>query len=102
MVRYEILITLVIYYRYVHVYCDIVFATYSILFFSEALSAGTGLGSGGGSVLLQGVNCSGSEQYILDCPRSFPVGITQCTHVQDVGVACQPQIFPGIQCYILL
>lgn len=70
--------------------------------FSEALSAGTGLGSGGGSVLLQGVNCSGSEQYILDCPRSFPVGITQCTHVQDVGVACQPQIFPGIQCYILL
>lgn len=54
------------------------------------------LGSSDGSILLEGVNCVGSEQRLLDCSHPFPVGTTQCTHMQDVSVGCQPRIFQGI------
>lgn len=62
----------------------------------EALSAGTVYGSGSGSILLESVNCVGSEQRLLNCSHPFPVGISECSHAQDIGVACQPIIFPGI------
>ena len=66
------------------------------LLISEAANVGSIFGNGNGTILLSGVNCLGTEERLIDCPRSFPIGMTSCTHSQDVGVVCQPRIFPGM------
>lgn len=68
------------------------------VFITEALSVGNGFGGGSGPILLVDVLCVGTEQRLLDCPQSFPVGsgVSECSHTMDAGVACQPQIFEGI------
>ena len=40
---------------------------------------------------------------LLMCPLSsnIPIGATVCSHAQDVGISCQPQIFPGTLDYCL-
>ena len=46
-------------------------------------------GSGAAPIFLEGINCSGSEEHVLNCSRSFPVGIHRCTnHTGDAGVRC--------------
>ena len=34
------------------------------------------------------VNCGGTEQKLLDCPKTPFIG-SYCTHLRDVGVKCQ-------------
>ena len=41
-----------------------------------------------GPIFLDNVNCSGSEQSLIDC--DFDYLANRCTHAQDVGVACPP------------
>ncbi len=64
------------------------------VFITEALSVGNGFGGGSGPILLVDVLCVGTEQRLLDCPQSFPVGsgVSECSHTMDAGVACQPQM----------
>ena len=45
-------------------------------------------GQGTGTVWLAGLDCSGSEENLLDCRRLYPVGSTACRHSQDAGVTC--------------
>lgn len=47
-------------------------------------------GTSSGPVQLTNVECTGSEKTLLDCLAS-PVGggEGECTHTQDVGVACE-------------
>lgn len=46
-------------------------------------------GQGVGRVWLTGVQCTGSEQRLLNCAASSN-GQNSCTHAQDAGVICQP------------
>ena len=41
-----------------------------------------------GPIFLDNVNCSGSEERLIDCNYDYLAG--RCTHTQDVGVQCQP------------
>lgn len=66
---------------------------YLWFWFTDALSAGITYGVGSGPIHVDQVNCSGIEQRLTDCSHSMLV--SSCSHTQDVGVACQPPIYPG-------
>ena len=44
-------------------------------------------GEGTGPILLDNVNCYGSESSIWQCPANA-VGSHDCTHGEDAGVSC--------------
>ncbi|OCT80030.1 hypothetical protein XELAEV_18026848mg [Xenopus laevis] len=44
-------------------------------------------GQGSGRILMDNVNCSGTEQYLWQCPYNG-WGIHDCTSVEDAGVIC--------------
>ena len=44
-------------------------------------------GAGSGTIYLDGVSCSNSEERLLDCPRN---SVVSCSgHSEDAGVRCQ-------------
>ena len=45
-------------------------------------------GSGSGEILLDNVQCSGTEASLFEC-RHNGIGVDNCTHHEDVGVECQ-------------
>lgn len=48
-------------------------------------------GEAEGPIILRDVQCVGTEVHILMCPSSYGVHQdTTCTHVNDVGVMCEP------------
>jgi len=44
-------------------------------------------GGGNGSIFLDNVQCSGSEENLLSCPAN-PIGVHNCDHKKDAGVRC--------------
>ena len=40
-----------------------------------------------GSILLDGVNCTGEESQLLECVHNG-IGVHDCSHYQDAGVRC--------------
>lgn len=45
-------------------------------------------GQGAGQIWLDGLQCTGSENDIIECP-SNEIGKHDCSHSHDAGVICQ-------------
>ena len=45
-------------------------------------------GQGSGDILLDNVQCSGTEASLFEC-RHNGIGVENCAHHEDVGVECQ-------------
>ena len=45
-------------------------------------------GQGNGTIAIENVACTGSENQLLVCPSS-PIFGTTCTHDEDAGVVCE-------------
>ncbi len=50
-------------------------------------------GGGAGPVWVDGLRCTGDEARLADCPRG-PLGMTACSHADDVAVVCTPAPAP--------
>ena len=46
-------------------------------------------GQGSGTIVLDNVQCAGTETRLIDCPAN-PIGIHNCAHSEDAGVTCTP------------
>ena len=55
-----------------------------------------GFGNGSGMIILDDLDCSGSEGSLFDCPSDSPVLVHNCDHSEDAGVRCSCTIFPHI------
>ena len=53
---------------------------------ATALSSAT-FGQGSGAIILDNVQCTGTETRLFDCPAN-PVGIHNCVHSEDASVRC--------------
>ena len=47
-----------------------------------------GFGNGSGMIVLDNLDCSGSEGSLFDCPSDSPVLVHDCDHSEDAGVRC--------------
>ena len=50
---------------------------------------GAYFGEGSGLVLLDDVNCDGSEKSLISCSTGSSIGQHNCNHGEDAGVSCQ-------------
>ena len=48
-----------------------------------------GFTNGVGLIWLDDVQCKGTEDRLIEC-RARPVGLHNCNHQEDAGVACLP------------
>nr|XP_054773054.1 deleted in malignant brain tumors 1 protein-like [Lytechinus pictus] len=55
---------------------------------ADTLSPPTTYGNGTGMVLLREPRCKGKEADLLQCNVSYPTGVTDCTHDDDVWISC--------------
>ena len=49
------------------------------------------LGEGSGMVYLEGLECEGDEDSLLECPTEVELGLSLCDHSRDAGVRCYGQ-----------
>ena len=54
-------------------------------------------GPGSGPIWLDGVNCQGTEESLVDCSRS-EWGISSYSHHYDVSINCPPGVFITPRC----
>ena len=47
---------------------------------------------GSGPILLDDVQCLGTESRLLDCTHREPVGSHNCSHFEDAGARCTPNL----------
>ena len=47
-----------------------------------------GFGNGTGMIILDDLDCSGSESSLFDCSSDSPVLVHDCDHSEDAGVRC--------------
>ena len=59
-----------------------------------------GFGNGSGMIVLDDLDCSGSEGSLFDCPSDSPVLVHDCDHSEDAGVRCLCRTFPPI-CFLI-
>ena len=69
-------------YLYNAVYCCTLLSTDAVAFGSAHFGAGTG------TIYLDGVSCTGSENNLIDCSRNPSVSCS-LGHSEDAGVRCQ-------------
>ena len=68
--------------------CDInCLPTVRIFLGSEALHDAE-FGEGSGVILLEGLECVGTEDSLLDCDMDVELGLTLCDHSHDAGIHC--------------
>ena len=53
-------------------------------------------GPGNGPVFLSDIQCTGSEEDLLECRNTLFVG-SYCTHGRDVGVRCEGMVIEYVQ-----
>ena len=61
----------------------------TFLFISPATSAPgrSEFGQGTGDIVLEGVQCSGTESNLFDCPHNA-LNVHDCVHFEDAGAVC--------------
>ena len=56
---------------------------------TEAVNQRSYYGAGSGPILLDDIECTGSESYIWECShRGWNIVASYCRHDDDVGVDC--------------
>ena len=45
-------------------------------------------GEGSGLVYLEGLQCEGDEDYLLDCATDVELGLSTCDHSRDASIRC--------------
>ena len=45
-------------------------------------------GEGSGMIYLEGIECAGDEDTLLDCPVDIELGFSSCDHSRDAGIRC--------------
>ena len=55
---------------------------------AERASTDAEFGQGTGPILLDDVECSGSEWSLFNCTHS-EIGVNNCGHADDAGVVCR-------------
>ena len=59
-----------------------------------------GFGNGSGMIVLDDLDCSGSEASLFDCPSDSPMLVHNCDHSEDAGVRCLCKTF-CLNCVLL-
>ena len=59
-----------------------------------------GFGNGSGMIVLDDLDCSGSEGSLFDCPSDTPVLVHDCDHSEDAGVRCLCKTFSP-DCFVV-
>lgn len=72
---------------YLHMACSVLCFSSIILFVGATAFRNAFFGQGTGRILLDNVQCTGSEIKLVNCPHNG-IGIENCVHAEDAGVRC--------------
>lgn len=75
------------YYEHIHTYIVGCSESYNLVFVDPVLQPSSSFGPGMGSIFLDNVACTGTEENLIDCPSSTPT----CTHDNEAGIMCNPR-----------
>ena len=60
----------------------------SLFFIASTAFLRAAFGEGSGMVYLEGLECEGDEDSLLECPMEVELGLSLCDHSRDAGVRC--------------